>query len=70
MGLVHHKKSPLCAAGAAVQMYNRAGGSVSNLEVAVHEIATYNSLGHVEGTAHMLDHRLDEAAGMACMVQK
>lgn len=54
----------------AVKMYNRAGGSVSNLEVAVHEIATYNSLGHVEGTAHMLDHRLDEAAGMACMVQK
>ncbi len=51
-------------------MYTRAGGSVSNLEVAVHEIATYNSLGHVEGTAHMLDHRLDEAAGMACMVQK
>ena len=58
----------------AVKMYTGAGGSARNLMVAQHEIEAYYShqgpAGPVEGMAHMVDHILDEAAGMACMIQE
>ena len=54
----------------AVKLYKQASRSVSNIEVAEHEIRTYRRLGTVEGVARMVDSRLDEAAGLACMVQE
>ena len=59
-----------CPDSVAVKVYTQAAGPVSHLEVALHEFETYYSLGLVEGIAHMEDHHMDEAADMACMVQK
>ena len=69
-----------CPDCVAVKIYSQAGGSVPMMEVARHEIETYYSLAQhpagpvegiacMEGIARMVDHCLDEAAGMACMIQ-
>ena len=64
-----------CKDYVAVKIYSHTGGSVPTMEIARHEIQTYDSLrkdppGPVEGIAHMVDSCLNEAAGMACMVQE
>ena len=63
-----------CTDCVAAKVYTPAAGSVSNLEVAGHEIETYYGLadgpeGPVEGIAHMVDHYMDNDEGMAFMVQ-